>query len=156
MWKHSLVGMVSQEKWDETKALLQELTDMLGKGPLPLQQLLEIRGFLMYAVRKYPWLNPYMKGMHLTMDSWQPDRTEDGFKMTDKEIQALECNPWDSGGLPCRREDEDEVDETPAAQAPEVGVAPSTIEPVPRYLRDLECLTKLTSTWEPPCQLYRA
>jgi hypothetical protein len=30
------------------------------------------------------------------------------------------------------------------------------VEPVPRYLRDLECLVKLTDTSEPPHQLYRA
>jgi hypothetical protein len=58
--------MVSQEKWDKTKQLLKELSDMLGEGPLPLQRMLEIRGLLMYVVRTYPWLNPYMKGMHLT------------------------------------------------------------------------------------------
>jgi hypothetical protein len=43
----------------------------------------------MYVVRTYPWLNPYMKGMHLTIDSWRSGRAEDGFKMTAKEIQAL-------------------------------------------------------------------
>ena len=45
---------------------------MLEKSPLPLQQLLETRGFLMYVMRTYPcpWLNPYMKGMHITVDSW--------------------------------------------------------------------------------------
>ena len=68
----SLVGMVSQEKWNKTNGLLKELTNMLGKGPLPLQQLMELQGFLMYVVPTYPWLNPYMKGIHLAMDSWQP------------------------------------------------------------------------------------
>jgi hypothetical protein len=34
--------MVSQEKWDKTKAMLRELTDMLAKGPLPLQRMMEI------------------------------------------------------------------------------------------------------------------
>ena len=66
----SLVGMVSQEKWDKTKGLLKELTNMITNGPLPLQRMLEIRGFLMFVMRTYPWLNPYMKGMHLTIDSW--------------------------------------------------------------------------------------
>ena len=54
-----LVGMVSQEKWDKTKGLLKELTNMLADGPLPLQWILDIRGFLMYVVQTYPWLNPY-------------------------------------------------------------------------------------------------
>ena len=128
----SLVGMVSQEKWDKTKALLKQLTEMPGKVPLPLQRLLEIWGFLMYVVRTYPWLIPYMKGMYLTVDSWQPGHAEDGFKMMDKEIQALECNCWGSCSLPCRREDEDGANGTPVVQAPEEGVALSTVEPVPR------------------------
>ncbi len=80
------MGMFSQEKWDKTKQLLKELGDMLGEGPLPLQRMLEIRGFLMYMVRTYPWLNPYMKGMHLMVDSWQPGQAEDGFKMMTKKI----------------------------------------------------------------------
>ncbi len=48
-----LVGMVSQEKWDKTKCLLEELKEMATKGPLPLQRMLEIRGFFMYVVRTY-------------------------------------------------------------------------------------------------------
>ena len=152
----SLVGMVSQEKWDKTKGLLRELTDMLTNGPLPLQRMLEIRGFLMYVVRTYPWLNPYMKGMHLTIDSWQARRAEDGFKMTAKELLAFESSKWANVGLPCRRADEEEDGGTPTPRAPEEECAPPTVEPVPRYLRDLECLVKLTDTSEPPCQLYRA
>jgi hypothetical protein len=152
----SLVGMVSQEKWDKTKGLLKELTNMLTNGPLPLQHMLEIRGFLMYVVRTYPWLNPYMKGMHLTIDSWQARRAEDGFKMTAKELLAFESSKWANVGLPCRRADEEEDGGTPTPRAPEEECAPPTVEPVPRYLRDLECLVKLTDTSEPPCQLYRA
>ena len=41
-------------------------------------------------------------------------------------------------------------------RAPEEECAPAMVEPVPRYLRDLECLVKLTDTSEPPRQLYRA
>ena len=65
-----VLGMVSQVKWDKTKLLNAELGEMIPKGPLPLQRLLEIRGFLLYVVRTYTWLNPYMKGLHLTVDSW--------------------------------------------------------------------------------------
>ena len=35
---------------------------------IPRQRLLEIRGFLNYVVRTYPWINPYLKGLHLTID----------------------------------------------------------------------------------------
>ncbi len=81
---------------------------MLGEGPLPLQWMLEIWGFLMYVVHTYPWFNPNMKGMHLTVDSWQPGQAEDSFKMTTKEIQAVESSLWGRASLPCTREDEGE------------------------------------------------
>ena len=83
--KGKVVGMVSQEKWDRTKRMIAELQLLLSKGPMPLQRLLEIRGFLIYVVRTYTWLNPpYMKGIHLTIDSWCTGRAEDGFKLTPK------------------------------------------------------------------------
>ena len=45
--------MVSQEKWDKTMCLLEELKEMVTKGPLPLQRMLKIRGFFMYVVHTY-------------------------------------------------------------------------------------------------------
>ncbi len=99
----SVVGMVSQEKWDKTRRLIQELLEMIPKGPLPLQRMLEIRGFLMYVVRIYTWMNPYIKGMHNTIDSWQEGRVEDGFKLTAKEKRRRQSLLSEASGLPCRR-----------------------------------------------------
>jgi hypothetical protein len=97
--------MVSQGKWEKTQFLIWELKLMLEWDFLPLQQLLEIWGFLVYVIRMYPWLNPYIKGLHLTVDSWRPSREESGFKLKGKELeQAMEI--WAaSKSLPCRRED---------------------------------------------------
>ncbi len=47
-------GMVSQEKWDKTKRLVAEMEKMVAWDRLPLTRLLQIRGFLMYVVHKYP------------------------------------------------------------------------------------------------------
>jgi hypothetical protein len=81
-----VAGMVSQEKWDKTKAMVTELAEMVPKGPLPLKRMLEIRGFLvMYVVRTYTWMNPYIKGMHLTINSWRQGRGDNGFKWMAKE-----------------------------------------------------------------------
>ena len=77
---------------------------MIPKGPLPLQRLLEIRGFLMYVVWTYTWLNPYIKGLHLTVDRWRPGRVEDGIKWTAKERRRKQFHGMEEGGLPCRRE----------------------------------------------------
>jgi len=60
---------------------------MVKRDCLPLARLLQIRGFLMYVVRTYPWINPYMKGLHLTIDSWRPFRGADGFKLRGKELE---------------------------------------------------------------------
>ena len=129
---------------------------MVTKGPLPLQRMLEIRGFFMYVVSTYTWLNPYMKGMHLTVDSWRPGRAEDGFKMTPNETQKLESSLWGRIGLPCRREDKGGVDHVVDMPEHDGDCAPATVLPVGHYIRDLECLTTLTSTLEPPQQLYQA
>jgi hypothetical protein len=110
----------------------------------------------MYVVRTYPWLNPYMKRMHLTIDSWQAGHAEDGFKMTTKVLQAFESSKRSNVGLPCRRSDEEEDGGMPKPQVPDKECVPAMVEPVERYLRDLECLVKLTSTSEPPHQLYPA
>ena len=127
-------GGVSQEKWDKTKCLLEELKEMVTKGPLPLQRMLEIRGFFMYVVSTYTWLNPYMKGMHLTVDSWQPGQAEDGFKMTPKEIQNLESSLWGRIGLPCRREDEGGADHMVDMPERDGDCVPATVLPVGRFI----------------------
>ncbi len=83
-----MVGMVLQEKWERTKRMVDELKVAAARGLMLLQRLLEIQGFLMYVVRTYTWLNPYMKGLHLTIDSWRSGRAEGGFRLTMKEKQA--------------------------------------------------------------------
>ena len=57
--------------------------------------------------RTYPWLSPYIKGLHLTIDTWRPGREESGFKMRGKELERA-LAAWAKGrGLPCRQEDDD-------------------------------------------------
>ncbi len=93
-------GTVSQEKWEKTKSLITEMATTVEHGHLPLGQLLQIRVFLMYVVQTYPWINPYMKGLHLTIDSWRPFRGADGFKLRGKELEnALACGVDED--LPC-------------------------------------------------------
>ena len=38
-------------------------------------------------VQTYPWLNPYIKGLHLTVDFWRPGRESSGFKLRGKELE---------------------------------------------------------------------
>ena len=39
-----------------------------------------IRGLLVYSARTYRDMNPYLKGLHLTLDSWRLHRYRDGWK----------------------------------------------------------------------------
>ena len=80
---------------------------------LPLQRLLVIQGFLIYVVRTYPWLNPYIKGLHLTIDSGRPGREESGFKMRGKELEHALATWAEGRGLPCRQEDNDTDEVSP-------------------------------------------
>ncbi len=153
--RDQVCGMVSQEKWEKAQLLIRELRSMLEEDFLPLQRLLEIWGYLVYVVRTYPWLNPYIKGLHLTVDSWRPGREELGFKLRGKELErAMEI--WaTSRSLPCRRED-DGPDKVGPMPYQSTGEALGDVHPVPRMGREVDCLLELTTTLEPPKQLYRA
>jgi hypothetical protein len=148
--------MVSQEKWDKTELLIAELVEMIPKGPLPLQHLLEIRGFLMYVVWTYTWLNPYIKGLHLMVDSWRPGRVEDGFRWTSKERIQMRFHGMEEEGLPCQREFEDDEVLGTTHNTGMAEEAPEMVIPVECYFCNLACLQDLTSSAKPPKQLYRA
>ena len=146
-----MLGMVSQEKWDKTKHLIDELCEMVERGPLPLQRMLEIRGFLMYVVRTYTWMNPYIKCMHNTIDSWCEGRAEDGFKMTAKEMKRIQSLLAEAMGLPCRRAEGDgEERATVVSPGAEEGVAPETVLPKERFLHDLSIFVSSLHRQRPP------
>jgi hypothetical protein len=45
------------------------------------------RGFLIYVTRTLPSMFFYLKGIHQTLDTWRPNRREDGWKLApNKEI----------------------------------------------------------------------
>jgi hypothetical protein len=140
-WAGSIVltsdGMVSiavsQERWDKSRMILTWLHDHITSGlPIPFKTLESHRGFLIYIVRTYPAINPYLKGIHLTLDSWRPWRKDDGWRMTLAEMRAvLQDNPdFDSVGTGEK--------------------APALVHPVPRLQFDIEALLQLFSSESPP------
>ena len=77
-----VVGIkISQERWDKTKRVLQWIQSNLDTNPdgIPFKTLESYRGFLVYVSRTYPASVPYLKGIHLTLDSWRNRRDEDGW-----------------------------------------------------------------------------
>jgi hypothetical protein len=77
----------TKEKWVKVQTLLhaleEELQDHLtgqqAQG-LEFKRLERTRGFLVHLQRTYPAITPYLKGLHLTIDSWRPGRDSEGRK----------------------------------------------------------------------------
>ena len=113
----------------------------------------------MYVVRTYPWINPYMKGLHLTINSWRPFQGPDGFKLRGKEL--VSALTWDiDGAMPCRLVEDDpkfipEAGNTHGHES-RADEPPVHVMPAPRFLQDLKYLSQLMDTHTPPMQLYRA
>jgi len=129
---------VSQERWNKAKGMLTWLRQHLTAGPtVPFKPLESHRGFLIYLVRTYPAINPYLKGVHLTLDSWRPWRRDDGWKMTLAEIRAV-LSDLDLDGIAGSGEK-----------------APAQVKWVPRLLEDLEALEFLFATPTPPLRPMR-
>jgi hypothetical protein len=129
---------VSQEQWEKVKVVLTWLElSMLESDTIEHKWLESYRGFLIYLVHTYPDMNPYLKGIHLTLDSWRPWRREDGWKLTMAEIRiALEekCQEYHSNHTSANK-------------------APVRVKWVPRLVDDVRALRSLFKVEEPAKRL---
>lgn len=120
------------EKWTRAKEYVSSmLATVMAGQPLVHKDLERQRGFLVYVTRTYPAFVPYLKGIHLTLDSWRGGRDADGWKL--------------QGELGCHFSAE-EVTPT----------APATVQPVPRLLDDLQALSHLMAADSLPTRLIRS
>jgi len=90
---------VTQDSWDKAKGIILWLREvMISSEGIEHKTLEHHRGFLVYKLWTHPLLNPFLKRIHLTLDSWRPYRAKDGWKLTSQEIQQAlmekEDNPW--------------------------------------------------------------
>jgi hypothetical protein len=125
--------LLSQEKWERTKAQLKEIQTMLEREPSKMsrKRLEEIRGFLVYVTRTYIGMSPYLIGLHMTIDSWREGRDSEGWR-TKEEVMVTygEEAGWTSLG-------------SDVAQ-------PTLVGAVPRLAEDIEATEKLCETDTPP------
>lgn len=126
--------LADAEKWTKAKAMVQEVMEMIRKDPNKLnrKRLESIRGFLLYVVRTYPALKPYMMGLHLTIDGWRPDRDEDGWRLSAIEIDL--------------KFSEKDQDHSIDSESPEV---PREVKAQPRLLEDMKALELLMEPEKP-------
>ena len=107
------------------------------------QRLLDIRDFLNYVVRTYPWLNPYTKGLHLIIDGWMGDRDTEGWRVRSKGPAQL-LSFWRA------HEDKQKGKGHHCSPVAEDEEGPERVLPMPRLWRDAAVLVDLTSTDDPP------
>jgi hypothetical protein len=125
--------LCTQEKWDRAKGIIKDLSAIMAtSGVFEFKTLECHRGFLVYVSRTYPSIMPYLKGIHLTVDSWRPNRDEDRWHIA----QQVEAHLMAG---------EDDV----------IPVAPNNTPPkqvtgVPRLHSDLEALRIFFSLPAPP------
>ena len=81
------------QKWSRTKAILQAWTDKLAMSKqlkVNSKEFKSDRGFLVYISRTYPAMVPYLKGFHLTLETWQSGWDKEGWKQDKNQFQALD------------------------------------------------------------------
>jgi hypothetical protein len=126
-----------KEKWIRAKTTITQLQQDLhscqqdGSLTLALAPLESARGFLVHMQQVYPSINPYLKGLHLTIDSWRDNRDSEGWK-----------------AKPAQEYWEDQPHDWEHPQP--IHDRPAYVQPVPRYAADLEALRCLVAPEEPP------
>ncbi|KAL7578374.1 hypothetical protein ACA910_012776 [Epithemia clementina (nom. ined.)] len=128
---HGVFKMVSAEWWTKTKSHVETLTKWADQPKINRKALEQIIGFLVYVTQTYCLLTPYLKGLHLTLESWRADRDEDGWQMTATE-SALLCK--------------DKGDDLSHLSAHDLDTIPQVqVCPVPRFVDDVRALATLTA-----------
>ena len=132
---------LSEEKWGRLKEDIKWLEEQVThtKG-LEMKKALSVRGFLVHAARVYPDLKPYLKGLHLTLESWRPDRDEHGWTRNDW------IDYFEAGDL----EDSELIAERTKKQAP------AYVQPVPLLQWSVQVLKALTQQSSPVQRPIRA
>ncbi len=102
--------LVSQEKWDKMKEICNHWLWILraGGSALDYKRLQSNRGFMVYVTQAYLSFKPYLKGFHLSLETWQEGQDSDGWKVGG----TLEKNKDQATqGKPQASEDEEESQE---------------------------------------------
>ena len=111
------------------------------------------RGFLVYLSRTYPSIVPYLKGIHLSIDSWRPHRDKAGWKQSgskrkrsEVEDVMYEMDPIDEDYLGLIVDKDGELREGVNDYANH----PEKVSLAPRIFDDLHALEKFFSA-DKPC-----
>ena len=137
--------LTSQEKWDRAKGIIAKWKDtLLDKGCyLNRKELEKDRGFLVHLRMVYPSITPYLKGLHLTLEMWRPDRDSQGWKLPRNDWARLQAHliekGYDAEAVPSSYKD-----------------APELVKRAPRLEKDIVALEALLKDDHPPVRVVRS
>ena len=143
---------VTQSKWDKAKAFLDwvETAVLQGAQGLDRARFLSGTGFLVHMSMTYDFIQPYLKGFHLSADAWRSNRNEGGWK-TRETHRWDEENFGDEGGPePTGFDLPERLLEPPAGS--EEPAPPPLVQPVPLLRTDVRDL-KLFFEADSPVQV---
>ena len=145
--------LTSQEKWDKMKSICRHWLGALleGGSVLDHKQLQSDCGFMVYVTNAYPAMKPYLKGFHLSLETWRGNRDEDGWKI------GVRPRGNESEDLPERDEIEADMDECElvvetSGPGPTLGITMA----VPRFQADLEAILTLAESDTPRVRVVRS
>ena len=159
-----VVVLTSQEKWNRLKSICQYWLDQLNRGDIMLEykRLRSDRGFLVYVTQVYPSMKPYVKGFHLSLESWRGGRDAEGWKIkserkkgiqdTDTDAEVNDETPLDSNLDRMEDIKEELMRQTLVGGSEDSrndGPTSGLTEAVPRLKEDLEALLHLAQDDEP-------
>jgi len=152
----SVFVYVSQAKWMKAKHYLISWLEQVQLGGIKTQldfkDLEKGRGFLVYLSRTYPAITPFLKGIHLTLDSWREGRDDDGWKLSKKMRKEKFKDFYEDKEYYYDKEDDVE-DKNLKAQLN--GKPPKKVCPVTRLLDDLVVLNDFFSPDMAPWRFVR-
>jgi hypothetical protein len=145
-----VVVMSSQDKWDRMKGICAHWLDKVsgGQNQLDFKRLRSDRGFMVYVTQAYPGMKPYLKGFHLSLETWRGNRCADGWKEGGENMEdEAEATPQDMEEMKHHLV----VVEGQGGRADKSNGGPSSgiTFAVPRFKEDLEALMVLTRDKQP-------
>ena len=163
---HNVYISVSEKKWIKAKELIENISLEIPRGQIDHKNLESWTGYLVYVAQAYPSMKPYLCGLYGTLNSWRPNRTPAGFKVTRKgkrqkilgkgEIYAAEEREEEPEDFLQRylgsRAESARVDEEDFIGPCE---APKLVRFVDRASTDLLALTELVKGSTPPLRVVR-
>ena len=146
--------LVTQIKWDKGRDILSRLSDDLSAvGHFDRTRFRSDKGFLLHLAGTYDFMFPFLRGFHLSEETWREDRDAEGWKMVlhpddhahndDSDSDDESLSEFDTdllGACVDHPEIEPLLDPEVGATAVNAGKAPAKVYPVPRFRGDLDAL----------------